>query len=101
MRRLIHDGLQRAEAKLEEVDADSLVSFMLRQAEDALLFAMANLSRHLKVDPEDSLRGANAKFTRRFKYIEAALATQGRSVEDASLEEMETLWVEAKRAEHP
>src|SRR5438067_9916287 len=66
-----------------------------------LLFAMANLSRHLKVDPEDSLRGANAKFTRRFKYIEAELVNQGRSVEDASLEEMETLWVEAKRAEHP
>lgn len=64
-----------------------------------LLFAMANLSRHLKIDPEQSLRSANAKFMRRFKSIEAALANQGRSLEEASLKEMEALWVEAKRAE--
>jgi nucleoside triphosphate diphosphatase len=64
-----------------------------------LLFAMANLARHLKLDPEDALRAANAKFVRRFKAIEAGLAAKGRSLEDASLEEMEALWQEAKRAE--
>ncbi len=64
-----------------------------------LLFAMANLARHLKFDPEDALRAANAKFVRRFKAIEAGLAAQGRKPEDASLDEMEALWQEAKKAE--
>src|SRR5215475_7612017 len=64
-----------------------------------LLFAMANLGRHLKLDPEDALRAANAKFVRRFKAIEAGLRAQGRTPEEASLEEMEALWQEAKKAE--
>jgi MazG family protein len=64
-----------------------------------LLFAMANLARHLKLDPEDALRSANAKFVRRFKVIEAGLRAKGRTPEEASLEEMEALWQEAKRAE--
>lgn len=62
-----------------------------------LLFAVANLARHLKVDPEAALRAANAKFTRRFKFIEAALAARGTGA--ASLEEMEALWQEAKAQE--
>jgi MazG family protein len=66
-----------------------------------LLFAMANLARHLKVDPEDALRAANAKFVRRFKAIEAGLAAEGRKLEDASLDEMEALWQKAKTAEPP
>jgi len=53
-----------------------------------LLFVIANLSRHLKVDPEAALRRANAKFTRRFAYIEKSLNKAGRALEDASLEEM-------------
>jgi MazG family protein len=64
-----------------------------------LLFAMANLARHLKLDPEDALRSANAKFVRRFKMIEAGLAARGQTLEDASLDEMEALWQDAKRAE--
>ena len=64
-----------------------------------LLFVCANLARKLNLDPEDALRAANAKFARRFRYIEAALAAQGRGPEDASLEEMEAIWVEAKTAE--
>ena len=64
-----------------------------------LLFAMANLARHLKLDPEDALRSANAKFVRRFKAIEAGLAGEGRKPQDASLDEMEALWQEAKRGE--
>jgi ATP diphosphatase len=66
-----------------------------------LLFAMANLARHLEVDPEDALRGANTKFIRRFKMIEAGLKNRGRTLEDASLEEMEALWQDAKRSEQP
>ena len=64
-----------------------------------LLFAMANLARHLKLDPEDALRVANAKFVRRFKAIEAGLEDSGRTLEGASLDEMEALWQEAKLAE--
>jgi MazG family protein len=61
-----------------------------------LLFVVANLARHLKVDPEAALRSANAKFTRRFRHIEAALAAKGSSPAQASLEEMEALWQDAK-----
>jgi ATP diphosphatase len=64
-----------------------------------LMFVMANLGRHLKIDPEAALRMANAKFTRRFHAIEAALAAEGRAPEDASLAEMDALWDAAKRAE--
>jgi uncharacterized protein YabN with tetrapyrrole methylase and pyrophosphatase domain len=59
---------------------------------------MANLARKLKVDPEEALRRANAKFTRRFQYIESKLAEAGR-VGPQPLDEMEALWLEAKRAE--
>lgn len=64
-----------------------------------LMFVMANLARHLKVDPEASLRGANTKFNRRFRAIEDALKAQGRTPDDASLEEMDALWNQAKAAE--
>lgn len=64
-----------------------------------LLFVIANLGRHLGVDPEDALRGANAKFTRRFRAIEAALAAQGRRPEESDLAEMDALWDAAKWAE--
>jgi ATP diphosphatase len=64
-----------------------------------LLFAAANLARHFRIDPETALRGANAKFQRRFQAIEQALAEQGRSPDEAGLDEMERLWNEAKAAE--
>lgn len=64
-----------------------------------LLFAAANLARHLNIDPETALRSANAKFVRRFAHIESRLATRGRSPADATLDEMETLWAEAKEME--
>jgi ATP diphosphatase len=64
-----------------------------------LLFALVNLARHVDADPELALRGTNAKFERRFGYIERALAARGRSLESASLEEMDALWNEAKGKE--
>ena len=64
-----------------------------------LLFASVNLARHLGIDPERALRRANAKFERRFRHIEDRLRDQGRAPRDASLDEMETLWREAKGAE--
>jgi MazG family protein len=65
-----------------------------------LLFAIANLARKLKVEPESALRKANDKFRARFGALEEHLAAQGRSVQDASLEEMEEVWnkVKAQRA---
>lgn len=66
-----------------------------------LLFALANLARHLKIDPEASLRQANAKFERRFRHIEARLAAQGRLAENTALDEMERLWQEAKATDLP
>lgn len=64
-----------------------------------LLFAVANLARHLKVDPEAALRATNAKFIRRFQHIERRLADQGIPPGEAGLQAMEELWQEAKHLE--
>jgi ATP diphosphatase len=64
-----------------------------------LLFVMANLARHLKVDPEAAIRHANAKFERRFHGIEAFLKADGRSPEQSTLAEMDALWDRVKAAE--
>ncbi len=64
-----------------------------------LLFVLANLARHLGVDPEAALRGTNDKFTRRFKGIEAALAAQGKTPADSDLAEMDALWDAQKALE--
>jgi ATP diphosphatase len=66
-----------------------------------LLFAVTNLARHHGIDPETALRRTNAKFERRFAAIEAALQARGRSLEEASLDEMEAHWIAAKTAERP
>lgn len=64
-----------------------------------LLFAVVNLARHAGVDPEAALRGTNEKFIRRFGFLEGALATRGVKPQEATLEEMEALWQQAKQAE--
>ena len=64
-----------------------------------LFFVMANLARHLKVDPEAALRAANAKFTRRFARIEDWLAEAGKRPADSDLAEMDALWNRAKAEE--
>ena len=62
-----------------------------------VLCAYANLARHLKIDPETALRGANQRFIKRFQWIEKLLDTQARSPQDATLAELEDLWQQAKR----
>ena len=62
-----------------------------------MLFVLVNLARFVKVDPEQALRRTNAKFRKRFGYLEAKLREQGRQWKDANIEEMEALWQEAKR----
>lgn len=64
-----------------------------------LMFAAVNVCRHAKVDAESALRSANAKFERRFNYVESSLAEQGVAVKDATLEQMDSLWDDAKAAE--
>lgn len=64
-----------------------------------LLFVMANLGRHLQIDPEAALRAANDKFTRRFRGIEAALQAKGLSPADSTLDEMDALWNAVKAVE--
>jgi ATP diphosphatase len=64
-----------------------------------LLFVVANVARHLKIDPEAALRSANHKFSRRFHAIERKLAEQGRTPAQSTLAEMDRLWDEAKAAE--
>jgi ATP diphosphatase len=79
-------GQDRSHAKVEEEFGD-------------LLFAVANVARHLEVDPEAALRAANAKFTRRFRAIEEKLAALGRTPAQSTLAEMDALWDEAKTEE--
>jgi len=64
-----------------------------------VMFAMVNLARHVNVKPELAVRSTNTKFERRFQFIESHLQLQGRSIEQASLEEMEALWQQAKSVE--
>jgi MazG family protein len=64
-----------------------------------VLFCVVNVCRYLKIDPETALRGANAKFERRFGYVERRLREQGRSTGEATLEEMDKLWDEGKGEE--
>lgn len=60
------------------------------------LFSLVNLARYLKINPEDALRQTVKKFTRRFQYIEKTLQSRGRSLAQATLEEMDELWEESK-----
>jgi MazG family protein len=62
-----------------------------------MLFVLVNLARFVKVDPEQALRRTNAKFRKRFEYLERKLAERGKKPEDSTIEEMEALWQEAKR----
>ena len=91
------DKISEEARELAEV-TDSADTDKIAEEMGDLLFVMANLSRHLKVDPETALRAANAKFTRRFQFIEAALADQGVRPEHSTLEEMDALWDAAKAA---
>jgi ATP diphosphatase len=79
-----------------ELDAAEVSGARVADEIGDLMFAVVNLARHTGTDPEQALRGTNAKFERRFAAIEAALAAGGRTPADASLDEMEALWQAAK-----
>jgi ATP diphosphatase len=89
------DKLQEEAGELAEARA-KLSHEEVHEEFGDLLFVAANLARHLKIDPEHALRDANAKFTKRFAYIEKRLATLGKSPAESNLQEMDALWNEAK-----
>ena len=92
--RKIREEADEIEAALDHGDSEELA-----EETGDLMFALVNLARHVGANPEMALRGTNAKFERRFGYIERALTSQGRSLEAATLEEMDALWNEAKGKE--
>jgi nucleoside triphosphate diphosphatase len=99
-------SLQPVLAKLKEELAEFEAEISAQQHEKSeaaikeefgdLLFVLANVARHLRLDPEGALRGANEKFVRRFGYIEQQLAADGRTPDQSDLAEMDALWDEAK-----
>ncbi|HSV04332.1 MAG TPA: nucleoside triphosphate pyrophosphohydrolase, partial [Phenylobacterium sp.] len=93
--------LAKLDEEVEELKAEVAAGDVekARQEMGDVLFVVANLARALDVDPEDALRTTNAKFIRRFRYIEQKLAERGRSPEGSDLPEMDALWDEAKAAE--
>ena len=96
------DVVDKIEEEVAEVrrEVESGATGDLSRAEEEmgdLLFAIANLSRKLGIEPEAALRRANEKFTRRFDAVEQAFAARGRSLQDAALEEMEDEWQRVKR----
>jgi ATP diphosphatase len=92
--RKIREEADEIEAALDRGDKEELA-----EETGDLFFALVNLARHVDANPEMALRGANAKFEGRFAYIERTLAARGRSLHDATLEEMDALWDEAKENE--
>jgi tetrapyrrole methylase family protein/MazG family protein/ATP diphosphatase len=90
----LHEEVSELEAEVAAGDRDAARSEL-----GDVLFVCANIARELDVDPEDALRETNAKFMRRFGYIESALAARGSSPEQSDLAQMDALWNEAKRAE--
>ena len=96
--------LDKIKEELSEFEAelgrDGLDGQRAREEEFGdLLFVLANLGRHLKIDPEAALRRANGKFIQRFQYIERELTREGKALSEYSLEEMDAKWDEAKALE--
>jgi MazG family protein len=90
------DKLQEELAEFDEARRNGSPAQLEDELGD-LLFVLVNLARFVKVDPEQALRKTNVKFRERFGYIERKLAERGRNPADSNIEEMETLWQEAKR----
>lgn len=87
----IREELDEVEAELKDNNKDKLTDEI-----GDVLFAMANLARHLDIDPDTALRSTNQKFRKRFSYIERSLTQSGKKIEDVDLDTMESLWVKAK-----
>lgn len=93
--------LAKLREETEEIAVEIEAGDMAKAREELgdILFVCANLARKLDVDPEDALRATNAKFTRRFAFVEAGLAERGKTPDQSDLAEMDALWNDAKAAE--
>jgi ATP diphosphatase len=93
--------LAKLDEEIAELRAELPAADPARLADEVgdLLFVLVNLARKLDLDPEACLRGANAKFSRRFNVVEATLAAEGRTPSEASLADMEAAWQAAKKRE--
>ncbi|HEV7376562.1 MAG TPA: nucleoside triphosphate pyrophosphohydrolase [Pyrinomonadaceae bacterium] len=89
------DELRAAIKNHAESEAESDHTLVREELGD-LLFAVTNIARHLRIEPEAALKSTNRKFRRRFRHIEEGLRKRGRSLDVATLDEMESLWQEAK-----
>ena len=78
---------------------EEIAQFLLEIPHIPARFSVANLARHVEADPEAAIRRANAKFERRFRFVEDALAAKGMAPGATALAEMETLWNMAKQSE--
>ena len=87
----LHEELAELDEAAKGTDAKAIESEI-----GDMLFVIVNIARFMKVDPEQALRSTNAKFRKRFAHVEEGLAAQGKSPQTATLEEMESLWQEAK-----
>lgn len=94
----ILDKIEEEIAELREALAEGRPEKVSDELGD-LIFALVNIGRHVKADPENALRGTNTKFRRRFNHIETSLNNNGETLQAASLERMEDLWQAAKRIE--
>lgn len=94
----ILDKIEEEIAELREALAEGRPEKVSDELGD-LIFALVNIGRHVKTDPENALRGTNTKFRRRFNHIETSLNDNGETLQAASLERMEDLWQAAKRIE--
>ena len=95
----IREELDELEAELKDHRAPAVsgnVPDAIKDEMGDVLFALANLARHLEVEPEDALKRTNAKFRRRFAAIEAEATRRGVALEDMTLDEMEAVWQAAK-----
>src|SRR5205807_4594736 len=99
----LRENLRAAPAEaLESKNSAKLHQRLRARFEDEvgdLFFVLVNIARHLSVDPESALRRTNRKFKRRFQWMEEQLRASGRSPEQSSMEELESLWQQAKRQE--
>jgi len=93
--------LDKIREELDEIETELAAGDRIRIEEEIgdLIFTAINLARVSGVDPESALRTTNAKFERRFGFVEAAIAARGRRLEDTPLEEMDRLWTQAKETE--
>jgi len=101
----LREEIDELEAAIKARDAEGQaagedeLNINVRDELGDILFAVSNVARHLKVEPEAAAKLANRKFRRRFRFIEQALRADGKRFEDVTLDEMEALWQAAKRAE--